>query len=160
MVQPIAIAAPAARVWSALVDEPSRWWGSPYLLIDDDATRLEIEDRLGGQVREFAGDHQASWGTITEISAGSLLSWTGQMGMGGAATGVVSYRLEEAGPGTRVTVEHHAIGVFGPQMAESYDYGWADLNARLRAWVQDGTAHGVAGNNSAPAFTFEPTARA
>ena len=43
-------------------------------------------------------------------------------------------------------------------MAQSYDYGWADLNARLRAWVQDGAAHGVAGSNTAPQFTFEPTA--
>lgn len=77
------------------------------------------------------------------------------MGMGGATTGVVTYRLEEAGDGTRVTVEHEAIGTFGQATVDSDDFGWADLNARLRAWLQDGATHGVAGSNTAPEFTFE-----
>ncbi|MGC0143944.1 SRPBCC domain-containing protein [Pseudactinotalea sp. Z1732] len=159
VVQAITIAAPAQRVWSALVDEPSQWWGSPYLLIEDPKPHLSIDARLGGQVQEVAGEHQASWGTISELEPAHLLAWTGAMGMGGATTGKVEYRLARGGEGTRVTVTHDAIGTFGQGAIDSYDYGWADLQARLAMWVQDGTAFGVAGSNTTPAFTFEPTAR-
>src|SRR5699024_2693879 len=93
VVQAITIAAPRMRVWSALVDEPTRWWGSPYVLIEDAQPRVSIDARLGGQVREEAGDHHASWGTITELAPGRVLAWTGRMGMAGAATGTVEYRL-------------------------------------------------------------------
>lgn len=159
VVQAITISAPMERVWSALVDEPSQWWGSPYLLIEDGRTKLAIDARLGGQVEEIAAAHRASWGTITEISPGHILAWTGRMGMGGAATGTVTYRLDPEGEDTRVTVTHVAIGTFGQGAVDSYDYGWADLQARLRTWVQDGAAHGVAGRNATPEFTFEPSAR-
>lgn len=157
--QAVLIGATPHRVWSAIIEQTSRWWGSPYLLIDDAGTRLQVEARLGGQVREVAGDHQASWGTITEIDPGRVLTWTGQMGMGGAVTGSVEYHLDPVSQGTRVTVTHNAIGTFGPRAVDTYDYGWADLQARLRAWVQDGVAYGVAGANTAPEFTFEPTQR-
>src|SRR5690625_1955188 len=157
--QSITIAAPLERVWSALVDEPSQWWGSPYLLIADARPQLTIDAQLGGQVREVVADHQASWGTITDVSPGRLLAWTGGMGMGGAATGTVEYRLDPDGDGTRVTVTHVAIGPFAQGTIDAYDYGWADLQARLRAWVEDGSAYGVAGHNAAPEFSFEASAR-
>ena len=159
VVQAVVIEASPQRVWSALIEETSQWWGHPYLLINDDGTRLHVEARVGGQVREVAGDHQASWGTITEIDPGRVLTWTGSMGMGGAVTGSVEYHLEAVGEGTRVTVTHGTIGTFGPRAVDSYDYGWADLQARLRVWVHDGVAHGVSGSNTAPEFTFEPTRR-
>ena len=155
--QAITIDAAPERVWSVLIDEPSQWWGSPYLLLEGHSPTLTIDARLGGLVCETAGSRQATWGTVTEVAPGEKLSWTGGMGMGGAALGVVSYVLEPDGGSTRVILTHEAIGTFPDEAASNYDYGWADLQARLRIWVTDGVAHGVAGTNTAPEFTFTPT---
>ena len=70
------------------------------------------------------------------------------------------YSLEATDAGTRVTVTHDSALLWNDDAAEaraSYDYGWADLNARLKALVESGAKHCTAGTNAEPEFVFEPS---
>jgi DNA-binding transcriptional ArsR family regulator/uncharacterized protein YndB with AHSA1/START domain len=160
--QAIDIVAPVERVWRALVDEPHRWWGSPYLMLEGAGQRLEFPQTAGGAVVERLGDATALWGIVTACEPGRAYAWTGQMGMGPAWTGEARYELEATDAGTRVTVVHDAMRLWGEggidEAASGYDYGWADLNARLKALVEDGAEHGTTGANAEPAFAFAPSA--
>lgn len=166
--QAIDIAAAPERVWAAIVEQPSAWWGFPYLLLDG-ASTFELPLVAGGAVVERLGDATALWGHVSICEPGRAYGWTGQMGMGPAAWGEVRYTLEPAGEGTRVTVTHDSAllwtgagTVSGADPAAgargSYDYGWADLNARLRAFVETGVEHGTRGSNDEPAFKFRASA--
>lgn len=160
--QAIDIAAPVERVWQALVDEPHRWRGSPYLMLEGTDQQLEFPQRAGGAVLERRGDATALWGIVTACEPGRAYAWAGQMGMGPAWTGEARYELEATDAGTRVTLEHDAMRLWGDDDVEGtgsgYDYGWADLNARLKAFVEDGAEHGTTGANAAPEFEFAPSA--
>lgn len=160
--QAIDIAAPVERVWQALVDEPHRWWGSPYLMLEGTGQQLELPQRAGGAVLERRGDATALWGIVTACEPGRAYAWAGQMGMGPAWTGEARYELEATDAGTRVTLEHDAMRLWGDDDVEGtgsgYDYGWADLNARLKAFVEDGAEHGTTGSNAEPEFEFAPSA--
>lgn len=160
--QAIEMAAPVERVWQALVDEPHRWWGSPYLLLEGGDQSLEFPQRAGEAVLERQGEATALWGIVTACEPGRAYAWTGQMGMGPAWTGEARYELEATDAGTRVTVVHDAMRLWGEgdtrEAASGYDYGWADLNARLKAFVEDGTEHGTTGSNAEPEFEFAASA--
>ncbi|QUW19768.1 SRPBCC family protein [Agrococcus sp. Marseille-Q4369] len=159
--QAIDIAAPVERVWQALVDEPHRWWGSPYLMLEGTGQQLEFPQRAGGAVLERRGDATALWGIVTACEPGRAYAWAGQMGMGPAYTGEARYELEATDAGTRVTLEHDAMRLWGDDdvkgTGSGYDYGWADLNARLKAFVEDGAEHGTTGANAEPEFEFAPS---
>src|SRR5690606_8254286 len=148
--QAIDIAAEPARVWAALIDEPAAWWGAPYLLLDG-ASEFELPLECGAPVVERLGDAAALWGVVSAVTPGSVYAWMGQMGMGSGAWGEVRYELEATDAGTRVTVTHDSALLSADADAaaarSSYDYGWADLNARLKALVETGARHGSAGTN-------------
>jgi uncharacterized protein YndB with AHSA1/START domain len=149
------IAAHPDRVWDALVDEPSAWWGAPYLLLEG-ASTIELPLRAGEPVVEHLGDASALWGVVTLCDPGREYAWHGQMGMGPSADGEVRFSLELGPGGTRVTVVHDAVVLWGSGAAAlraSYDAGWLDLLERLRALVETGSRHGSAGSNGPPAAT-------
>lgn len=156
--QAIAIAAEPARVWAAFIERPAAWWGAPYLMLDGPST-FELPSAAGAPVIERLGDQTALWGFVTECSPGRAYAWRGQMGMGPSVTGEVRYELEPTETGTRVTVQHDWVHLWGDGegVGASYDYGWADLNARLKALVETGAEHGTAGTNAEPEFTFAPS---
>lgn len=143
IVQSIDIAATPRRVWKAIVDQTGAWWGAPFLITEGDRTEIVVEARLGGVLRERSGDSEATWGTVTAITPGVSLRFSGAMGMGGAAHGTIDYHLAAVGDGTRVTVEHEAVGALGDEARDSYTWGWGELNDRLRAWVETGERRGV-----------------
>lgn len=157
--QVIEIDAEPARVWEALVMRPSDWWGAPYLLLDGPST-FEMPTTAGAPLVERLGEQTALWGVVTACSPERAYAWRGQMGMGPEATGEVRYELEATETGTRVSVRHDWIHLWGEGdgMREGYDYGWADLNARLKALVETGARHGTAGTNTEPEFVFTPSA--
>ncbi len=146
--QHIDIAADAINCYEALTGDISAWWGSPYLLIERPETRITLEPRLGGLVREHADGDEASWGTVTEIAPGRMIAWTGRMGLGDAVVGTVRLTLTETDGGTRVDLEHESIGAFGPGAQASYEHGWADLLRRVRAFIEHGESYGVSGRNA------------
>ncbi|WP_177220206.1 helix-turn-helix domain-containing protein [Agrococcus baldri] len=157
--QAIDIAAEPARVWQALVEEPAAWWGAPYQLLDGPSS-FELPLQCGAAVVERQGDASALWGHVSAVTPGSVYAWLGQMGMGAGAWGEVRYELEATDAGTRVTLTHDSALLWDDDAAgarASYDYGWADLNARLKAFVETGAKHGTAGTNAEPEFVFEPS---
>lgn len=143
ILQSIDIAATPRRVWKAIVDQTGAWWGEPFLITEGDRIEITVEARLGGTIRERSGDAEATWGTVTAITPGARLRFSGAMGMDGATHGTVDYHLEELGDTTRVTVEHEAIGALDDDVRDSYDWGWSELNDRLRAWIETGERRGV-----------------
>jgi len=146
VIQSIGIEAPPERVFDALVDDTAAWWGAPYSLIDEPET-ITIDPRLGGLVRESRGGREALWGVVSEFERGAVLAWSGSMGLGPAAHGTVTYTVKEDGTGSRVTVRHESIGPFSDDAAGQYDYGWDDLNHRLKALVETGERYGFGGRN-------------
>lgn len=155
------IAAHPDRVWDALVDATSAWWGAPYLLLDGPST-IELPLRAGDAVVERLGDTSALWGVVTVCAPPRVLAWRGQMGMGPGWDGEVRFELEPARSGARLTVRQDSVLLWGAgEVAAargSYDYGWADLLARLGLFVERGAQHGAAGLNAAPEFVFEASA--
>ena len=146
--QSIDIAAPRAEVWRSFREDTSRWWGAPYLLIEAAGSTLELPEELGGTVLESNGDHHASWGIVTELRPGHVYAWSGAMGMAAPSWGTVTYTFEDQDEtATRVTVEHGHMADVSEETVTGYDRGWVDLNQRLRALVEDGAAHGLAGEN-------------
>lgn len=158
--QAIDIAAEPARVWAALIEEPAAWWGAPYQLLDGPSS-YELPLECGAPVLERLGEASALWGHVSAVTPGSVYAWIGQMGMGAGAWGEVRYELEATDAGTRVTVTHDSALLAADADAagarSSYDYGWADLNARLKALVETGARHGTAGTNAEPEFVFTPS---
>lgn len=144
------IAADAGACFEALTGDISAWWGSPYLLLERPETRITLEPRLGGLVREHADGAEASWGTVTELEPGRTIAWTGRMGLGDAVVGTVRLTLTGDDGGTRIDLEHESIGAFGPGAQASYEHGWDDLLHRLKAFVERGEAYGVSGKNAPP----------
>ena len=158
--QEITIAAPRARVWEALTAQPDQWWGAPYLLTNDYgqpvdlATTLNLPLEVGAPVTERRGDATELWGIVTVVDPGRAYGWTGAMGMAQPAWGEVRYTLADVEAGTSVVVTHGGMCGDAEAGRGSYDHGWHDLNERLRAWVEEGVAHGVAGDNTeVPGFT-------
>ncbi len=158
--QQIDIAADAHRCFAALTGDLSPWWGSPYLLLDRRETRISAEPRLGALVSERAGDHEAAWGTVSELAPDRLIAWTGRIGLGDAVTGTVRFTLTEQEGRTRIDLEHESIGAFTAESQGSYDHGWRDLLHRLQALIEDGDSYGIAGKNTPPPSVQHPGAGA
>lgn len=154
------VAAHPDRVWDALVDDTSAWWGAPYLLLEGPSA-VHLPLHAGEPVVEQLGDASALWGVVTICAPRRVYSWHGQMGMGAGWEGEVRFELEPAREGTRVTVRQDSVRLWGDGdvtgMRASYDRGWADLLERLRLLVETGARHGAAGRNAAPQFPFEPS---
>ncbi|MEU3273402.1 SRPBCC domain-containing protein [Saccharomonospora sp. NPDC006951] len=155
--QRIEIAATAERCFSALTGDLSSWWGSPYLQLDRAETRISAAARLGGLVSERAEGHEIAWGTVSELAPDRIVAWSGRIALGNAASGTVRFTLTEhdgvtagAAGGTVIALEHESIGAFDPESERAFASGWNDLLHRLKAFVEAGTAYGVAGANQPP----------
>jgi uncharacterized protein YndB with AHSA1/START domain len=173
--QSIEIAAPREKVWDAFIGHPTSWWGHPYLALDYGNTRIEIPDGLGKTVTEHAGAHKLAWGTVSEIDPALSYAWTGTMAMNTKPSwGEVSFRFEDVDPrtgsifetaradadttpSTRVTVTHDHLGTISKDTIRTYDYGWADLIARLKTFVEDNVWLGSTGQNREAEFEFTPS---
>lgn len=154
----IDIEADLQQVWEAFLNAPQDWWGHPYSLLEGESS-MDFPEEVGGAVVERLGDSSALWGVVSQYSPGSTYAWIGQMGMGAASHGEVVYTFAAAESGTRVTVRHDFALAWGDEAATraSYDYGWADLNERLKRYVEDGERYGFADRNETPAFAFTPS---
>lgn len=159
--QTIEIAADIQQVWEAFLNAPQDWWGHPYTLLDGEGI-IDFPDEVGAAVVERLDDASALWGIVSQCTPGSTYSWVGQMGMGAACQGEAVYAFESTESGTRVTVRHDFTLAWGDEaeMRESYDFGWADLNERLKRYVEGGERYGFADRNETPAFTFTPSNQA
>ena len=142
--QEITIGASPERVFDALTNQVSAWWGAPYLLTDAPQAII-LEPAVGGRLYEVSGEGEgALWATVTAIQKNHWLELTGPVGMSGAMHSVVSFALEPKGEATVVKLTHHAVGELGEDTEANYSAGWQELvGVRLKAFVETGERHGV-----------------
>jgi DNA-binding transcriptional ArsR family regulator/uncharacterized protein YndB with AHSA1/START domain len=142
--QEVLIEAPRERVFDALTRHISAWWGAPYL-IDNRATAIRLEPRLGGRLVELWGEEEGGiWATVTRFRRNQRLDLTGPIGMSGAVVGIATLELETRGRATVLKLTHRAIGQVTDETRRSYSAGWSDLLAtRLKAFVEQGTRTGI-----------------
>ncbi len=143
--QDLEIRAPRQRVFQALVEETSAWWGRPYLRDEAAARAIVIEPRLGGRFYEAWGDGEGSeWGRVTAFRRDELLEMEGRMGLSGPAIGVVQFRLEDREGGTRLHFCHRVMGEMNAHIEQNYLKGWRDLlKIRLTDYVEKGVKYGL-----------------
>jgi DNA-binding transcriptional ArsR family regulator/uncharacterized protein YndB with AHSA1/START domain len=142
--QQVSIQASPARVFEAITNDVSAWWGAPYL-ISTDAKALIIEPKVGGRAYEDWGNGQgAMWATVTALKQEKVLELTGPLGMSGVVQGVVCFELEAEGDATILKFSHRAIGEVNEQIEAGYNSGWQDLlETRLKAFVEQGIRYGI-----------------
>ena len=130
------------KVFDALVNELSAWWGPPYTF--EGALGLTLDPKLGGHfVEELDGDGEALLATITRIVPHRLIELTGPLHMG-LVHSVVVFDLADLNGGTEVKFSQKAFGLPTPEVAAELDRGWKDLiGFRLKAFVESGERHGI-----------------
>lgn len=140
--QEVAVSAKPPDVFRALTQEVAAWWGSPYL--SDRATDLSLDAELGGSFREIWGRAGGRvLATVTALEPGHLLELTGPFHLG-IVYGVAEFRIDVHPGGTKLSFTHRGIGQVGPEVAEAFAGGWADLlGTRLRGFVERGTRTGI-----------------
>ncbi|WP_455212338.1 SRPBCC domain-containing protein [Kaarinaea lacus] len=142
--QTIKIAASRQKVFQALTQEVSSWWGLPYLQ-NDAAKDILLEPRLSGRLYEMWSDTEgAEWARVTSIKHNEHLELTGRLAMHGAVQCVVYFNLEDKDDHTIVNFSHHAIGDIDTKTAEMFSAGWDDLlNTRLRLFIEKNECYGL-----------------
>ncbi len=150
--QTIDIAAPRATVFRALTEELSAWWGAPYLLSGADAVDLVLEPWPGGAFKEVTSDGGGYvWCLVEQVRRDRLLTLSGRMGMRHALAANVRFELEDHDSGTRLMLEHGAVGRLDATTEAEFSAGWADLlGERLKAFVERGERRGLKGDGDLP----------
>ncbi len=141
------IDATPAAVWKALTEDVSAWWGAPYLVLGERATRLVLERKIGGRFYEAAGTSDSVlWGTVTRLERNRCLQITGAIGSAHAIHAVVGFWIEPGAKGkpTDLVLEHRMAGQVTAQTRSGYTRGWKDLlGVRLKALAEEGTRLGL-----------------
>jgi DNA-binding transcriptional ArsR family regulator/uncharacterized protein YndB with AHSA1/START domain len=144
--QEVTINAPAERVFEALTNDISPWWGAPYLITEAPQSII-LEPKVGGRMYEESGVGEgALWAMVTAIKKNEHLELTGPIGMSGALHSIATINLEpkNEGEATLVKFSHQAIGQLGEETQANYNAGWQDLlGVRLKAFVETGQRHGL-----------------
>lgn len=141
--QEVEIAASPAQVWRALTAQLGDWWGAPFL-VRQDASALTLEPRVGGVMGEVWSDGGGqAWATIETFSPGKVLQLTGRMMVPGAVAGWIRFELTPEGKGTRLAIDHKAVGAISGEIAPQFNDGWRELARRLTALVEKGERLGL-----------------
>jgi DNA-binding transcriptional ArsR family regulator/uncharacterized protein YndB with AHSA1/START domain len=142
--QAINVAAPREKVFKALTENVSSWWGIPYLQ-NEAAKDILLEPRVSGRLYEVWSETEgAEWARVTSIKENEHLELTGRLAMHGAVQCVVYFNLENEGDYTIVNFSHHAIGDIDSKTAEMFSAGWDDLlNTRLRLFIEKNECYGL-----------------
>jgi len=118
------------------------WWGSPAR--DDRATGLSLELSLGGRFVEHWDDAGGQiLATVTGLERDRELRLTGPFHFGLALADAI-FDLEDTPDGTLLRFSFRAVGAIDPAVLEGIESGWTTLVARLKAFVETGTAEGAA----------------
>lgn len=143
--QKVDIDASPATVFAGLTEGIGNWWGAPYLLSGDRATDIVLDPRPGGLFLEVTGEGEGYvWCTVEQIVRDRLLTLSGRMAMRDAVAGLIRFELEPLGDGTRLSLEHRAVGRLTEGDQDAFAEGWKDLlGARLKAHAESGEVMGI-----------------
>ena len=145
--QTVDIAAPRAAVFEALTTDVAAWWGAPYLITGEAAADIVLEPWPGGLFKEVTADGDGYvWCLVEQVRRDTLITLSGRMGMREAIAGNIRFELEDHDGGTRLTLEHGAIGRLTAENEADFSAGWQDLLAtRLKGFVERGERPGLKG---------------
>ena len=138
-VSEIHIAAPAARVFQALVDplQVPRWWGQSGVYR---CTDFQSDLRPGGKWRSAGvgpdGGPFEVVGEYLEVDPPRVLVHTWTASWTGAVKTTVRWELDETAGGTRVRLRHSGLSAY-PDLAKSYS-GWPRMLGWLQVFIQRG----------------------
>ncbi len=125
----IEIAAPPAIVFEAVLAQI----GPENEMPDGTPFPFKIEPWPGGRwYRDLGNDAGHLWGHVQVIKPPSLIELCGPMFMSYPATNHVQYRLTPDGDGTRLAINHRAIGLFTPDVPAGAGLGWEHGLQRIR----------------------------
>lgn len=135
--QKITIHAPVSKVFESLTKDINDWWA--YRLCGNDSI-LSFEPTLGGNFIETGSDNNAAlWGTVNYIEAPYEIRLQGLLGMKGAVNSSYTFKLEENGDNTTLTLSHDAVGLLDPEWRNAHEGGWEELLGKfLKAYVEEG----------------------
>ena len=94
---------------------------------------LKIEPWPGGRwYRDLGNNTGHWWGHVQVIKPPTLLEITGPIAMSYAAVNHLQYRLTERGGGTRLTLQHRAMGEILPEHRDGMPKGWEYILGKIR----------------------------
>jgi len=131
----VEITARPDTVWRTL-GKPSRWWNSDHTY-SSDAGNLRLEMRAGGCFCERWAAGQVEHLRVVYAEPGKSLRLTGGLGpLQGMADGAMTFALEPAGAGTKLTLRYQVWG-YQPggfaAIAPAVDGVLSEQLARLKA---------------------------
>ena len=137
--QEIKINAKPAKVFERLTGDVSPWWDHSF---SEAPKAVVLEAKLGGRFYEDFGDgNGAIYCTVMQLEKDAKLVLVGQMGMGGAVYGNITFELVADGAATVLKLSHSAIGDVTDEHKKNYSQGWQDLlGKRLKSLVETGKA--------------------
>lgn len=133
----LAVAAPPAQVWQALI-RPGLWWDGAHTY-GGDAANLTLDPRAGGCWCEKLATGGVEHMRVVYIAAPTMLRMAGALGplQAMAVTGVMTIELKPAGATTDVTFIYAAAGTNGlGAIAPAVDGVLAAQWARLKATAE------------------------
>lgn len=138
--QKLAIAAPPARVWDALV-HIGGWWEGAHSY-SGDAANMTIDPRPGGCWCEKVGNGGVEHMRVIYVAPGSTLRLAGGLGPLQAVpvNGVLTIEIKPAGTGSEVAVTYGAsgympggLGAVAPMVDAVLGAQWAALKRAAEA---------------------------
>jgi uncharacterized protein YndB with AHSA1/START domain len=142
--QKVEIAAPAAKVWAALI-RPGEWWDSQHTW-SGDAHNLSLDPRPGGcWCERFPKGGGSVHMTVVNVAPGRQLTLDGGLGpfQSTGASGHMAWTLAEAGGKTTLTMTYDVGGyVKGgiDRLAQPVDGVLGGQVARLKRVAETGMA--------------------
>lgn len=120
------VAAPRARVWTALTSEIGAWWPAA-LRVGGAGSTVRLDARLDGAlIEEWGGGAGQVWMRVHGLVPGSTLTLVGSapVAHGGPTVTQLHVALADAGSGTRVSVSDTAVHPQRADVARSPTEAW------------------------------------
>lgn len=139
LVKTVVVAAPVERAFDLFTAEIGQWWPLvTHSVGQESAVSVEIECRLGGRIVETVQDGTTYvWGTVTDWSPGSTLTFTWHPGQPETEATLVTVSFQPTGEQTEVRLVHTGWDnrPDGARARTGYNTGWDSVLAPLAAWA-------------------------
>jgi uncharacterized protein YndB with AHSA1/START domain len=140
----VTVAAPVERAFRVFTERIGDWWPvRTHSVHEEQAERVELEPRLGGELYEVWSGGRVPWGTITVWEPPHRLVYTWHPGYSPDEATEVEVRFTAHGEETLVELVHRgweARGDLARKMRDGYETGWDPVLDRFveRAAAADG----------------------